>query len=89
MAAAWTVEDSNGRLVSDLMCGSRLELSRKLVPVHYDAFRLQVSASYRELFERAVTQILKRNGWRIVRARSTGKRAGAACQAEPGVPVHA
>jgi len=39
---------------------------RALVPAHYDAFRLHVSSSYRELFDRAVTQVLKREGWEIV-----------------------
>jgi hypothetical protein len=49
-----------------------------VVPAHYDAFRLQVSSSYRELFERAVTQVLEREGWQIVRIgrRKTGVGTG-------------
>jgi hypothetical protein len=40
------------------------------VPAHFDAFRLQVSHSYRELFDRALTQVLERKGWEIVRVGS-------------------
>ena len=69
MNAAWTVRDNNGQLLADLAAGSRIEVGRKLVPQRFDAFRLHVSASYRELFERALAQILERNGWEIVRIR--------------------
>ena len=64
---AWTVWDSNGQLLADFAAGSRLDVGRKLVPGHYDAFRLHVSSSYRELFDRALRQILERKGWQIVR----------------------
>ena len=64
---AWTVRDSNGQLLADFAAGSRLDVGRKLVPGHYDAFRLHVSSSYRELFDRALGQILERKGWQIVR----------------------
>ena len=64
---AWTVKDSNGQLLADFAAGSRLDVGRKLVPGHYDAFRLHVSSSYRELFDRALGQILRRKGWEIVR----------------------
>jgi hypothetical protein len=64
---AWTVRDSNGQLLADFAAGSRLDVGRKLVPGHYDAFRLHVSSSYRELFDRALGQILQRKGWEIVR----------------------
>jgi hypothetical protein len=45
---------------------SPLEVGRKLLPAHCGPFRPQVSCSYRELFERAVKQILKVQDWRIV-----------------------
>jgi hypothetical protein len=41
-------------------------VGRKVVPTHYDAFRLRVSHSYRELFDRTLKQILERKGWEIV-----------------------
>lgn len=66
----WTVRDSNGQLLADFTCGSRLDVGRKVVPAHYDAFRLRVSQSYRELFDRALSQILARKGWEIVRIRT-------------------
>ena len=66
---AWTVRDSNGQLLSDFAGSSRLDVGRKVVPAHYDAFRLRVSTSYRELFDRALSQILERKGWEIVRIR--------------------
>jgi hypothetical protein len=55
-----------GRGTVNFVCASRLEVGRKVVPVHYDAFRLHVSSSYRELFDRAVSQVLEREGWEIV-----------------------
>ena len=67
MPAAWTVKDNQGKLLPEFVCTSRLECERKVVPAHYDAFRLQVSASYRQLFERTLSIILEREGWRIVR----------------------
>jgi hypothetical protein len=77
MTAAWTVRDNNGHLLADFVCPSRLEVGRKVAPAHYDAFRLQVSSSYRELFDRAVRQALERRGWEIVRVgerkRTTGR----------------
>jgi hypothetical protein len=73
MAAAWTVRDSQGQLLSDFICSSPLEVGRKVAPTHYDAFRLHVSPSYRELFDRAVAQVLQRQGWRIVRMRARRK----------------
>jgi len=72
MTAAWTVKDSNGELLHRFNCASRLELGRKVVPARYDAFRLHVSSSYRELFERALKQVLERENWQIVRVRPSG-----------------
>ena len=69
MAYAWTVRDSKGELLTDFVCSSRLEVGRKVAPSHFDPFRLQVSSSYREVFDRVVTQALQRQGWRFVRTR--------------------
>jgi hypothetical protein len=66
MTTQWTVRDKSGRPLAGYDAVSRLEVARKLVPSHFDAFRLEVSSSYREVFERAVMQILKREGWEIV-----------------------
>ena len=67
MNTVWAVRDSNGQVLADLAGGSRLDVGRKVVPGRVDAFRLQVSSSYRELFERTLSQVLQRNGWEIVR----------------------
>jgi hypothetical protein len=71
---AWTVKDSNGELLSQFVAGSRMEVGRRIVPTHYDAFRLEVSSSYRALFDRALSQVLAREGWQIVRARAPQRR---------------
>jgi hypothetical protein len=73
MTAAWTVRDSQGQLLPGFICNSPLEVGRKVAPTHFDAFRLHVSASYREVFDRAVAQVLQRQGWQIVRMRSRRK----------------
>jgi hypothetical protein len=70
MTAAWTVKDSNGQFIGRFLGGSPLEVGRKVVPAYYDAFRLQVSTSYRTMFERALAQVLEREGWQIVRVRA-------------------
>jgi hypothetical protein len=70
MNAAWTVKDNNGQLLADFSADSRLDVGRKLVPQRVDAFRLQVSPSYREVFERTLSKVLQRNGWEIVRVRA-------------------
>jgi len=67
MAAMWAVKDGSGRIVSSFGSRSRLELANKLTGERYDAFRLQVSSSYRELFDRALTKVLDRENWQIVR----------------------
>ena len=79
MTAAWTIKDGNGQLHAEFIGASPLEVGRRIVPAHYDAFRLHVSPSYRELFERAVQKVLAQQGWRIVKigARTQKKsRAG-------------
>jgi hypothetical protein len=67
MAVAWTVRDNAGQILAGFDCASRLEVARKVAPTHYDPFRLQVSHSYREVFDRVVNQVLERKGWKIVR----------------------
>jgi len=69
MGAIWAVKDRNGELLDDLTGATRLEVGRKVVPSRYDAFRLQVSSSYRELFDRALAQVLQRENWEIVRVK--------------------
>jgi hypothetical protein len=62
---------------------SRVELERRVVPTHYDAFRLAVSSSYRELFAREVANVLAHKGWRVVRTNSSRRpRSGATAQLE-------
>lgn len=73
MSAVWTVKDSAGQLRPDILCASRLEVARRIVPGRYDPFRLQVSPSYREMFERAVSRVLTREGWSIVRTHTPGR----------------
>jgi hypothetical protein len=69
MAALWGVKNNVGQVLPDFTATSRIEVGRKLVPRRYDAFRLRVSPSYRELFERAVSRILDQRHWQIVRVR--------------------
>ena len=66
MPAMWTVKDQSGNVLDRYVGPSRLEVGRKVLPERYDAFRLQVSSSYREIFERAVAQVLEREHWEIV-----------------------
>ena len=67
MTAAWTVKDGTGQLRSEFAGASPREVGRRIVPTHFDAFRLHVSASYREVFERAVAKVLAQQGWQIVK----------------------
>jgi hypothetical protein len=69
MSTIWAVRDSNGELLESLMGASRLEVGCKIVPNRYDTFRLHVSSSYRELFDRALGQVLERERWEIVRVK--------------------
>jgi hypothetical protein len=64
--AAWTVKDSKGQVLSHFLAASRLEVARKVVPMRYDAFRLEVSSSYREMFDRDLKSVLDREKWKIV-----------------------
>jgi hypothetical protein len=67
MAAVWTVKTKEGKVLEDFTGASHLEVGCKVVPTRYDAFRLHVSSSYRELFNRALRQILELRRWEIVR----------------------
>ena len=67
MTAAWTIRDGNGQLHAEFIGVSPLEVGRRIVPAHYDAFRLHVSPSYRQLFERAVQKVLAEKDWQIVK----------------------
>ena len=66
MSACWTIEDKHGQLLSRFACKSCIEVGLKVVPARFDAFRLQVSSSYREIFDRVLRQVLEREGWSIV-----------------------
>jgi len=63
----WTIKDNTGRHLPHFAAPSRLEVGRKIVPTYFDMFRLHVSASYREAFERALLKVLDTQGWQIVR----------------------
>jgi hypothetical protein len=79
MTTTWTVRDRAGHRLPGYDGRSKVEVGRKLVPTHYDAFRLEVSPSYRELFERAVAQILRREAWEIVRCEPMSHPAAICC----------
>ena len=76
MTAAWTIEDGNGQLLAAFAGASPMEVGRRIVATRYDAFRLHVSASYREVFDRDVQKVLARQGWQIVRMPARARRAG-------------
>ena len=69
MRPLWTVKDSKGKPVEGLTGRSRLEVGRKVVPTQFDAFRLHVSSSYRQVFDRTLATVLNRRHWKIVRLR--------------------
>ncbi len=74
MAAAWTVKDSKGQVLPHFRAPTRMEVARKVVRTRYDAFRLQVSSSYRQMFDRDLDNTLKREQWEIVPLRSRRAR---------------
>lgn len=79
----WTVVDRNGEPLTRFIAGSPREVGRKVVRNHYDPFRLEVSASYRELFDRDLKSALAREDWRIVPIkRRARERRGTAEQLE-------
>ena len=57
----WAVKDHNGQILPDFRGSSRIEVGCRVLPARYDVFRLHVSASYRELFDRALQQVLEQN----------------------------
>jgi hypothetical protein len=63
---AWSVKNSKGQVLPHFVAASWLEVARKVVPARYDAFRLQVSSSYREMFNRDLKAALEREAWQIV-----------------------
>ena len=71
---AWIVKDREGHVLPCFTAASRLDVERKLVGTHYDAFRLHVSSSYRELFARDLAKVLAQKHWRVVRTRSKTSR---------------
>jgi hypothetical protein len=73
----WAIKDSNGQVLPDFLGSSRIEVGCKVVPVRFDAFRLRVSSSYRELFERVLHQVLERHGWEIVQIKRSTPATGA------------
>ena len=75
MTAAWTIKDGTGQLQAEFAGVSPLEVGRRIVPTRYDAFRLHVSPSYREMFDRAVPKVLAQQGWQIVRSAPAPERA--------------
>jgi hypothetical protein len=63
---AWTIKDSKGELLPGFIADSRREVAQKIVRARYDAFRLEVSPSYREMFDRDLKTVLARKDWQIV-----------------------
>jgi hypothetical protein len=80
--------DANGQLLRQFTAGSRLEVARRVVRTHYDPFRLQVSSSYREVFNRDLDRTLRREQWRIVSLHG-GPRRGLRGAATERWPAHA
>ena len=70
MSQAWTVKDGEGRVLPCFTAPARLDVERKIVPTHYDEFRLRVSSSYREMFARELAKQLAHKDWQVVRTRT-------------------
>jgi hypothetical protein len=77
---SWTIKDGKGELLPLFIAGSPREVARKIVAARYDAFRMEVSPSYRELFDRELKTILEREKWKIValRRRTRARRRNGA-----------
>ncbi|MBI3419129.1 MAG: hypothetical protein HY053_03245 [Proteobacteria bacterium] len=84
----WTIQDSSGRLLAEYLAASQLDVAYKVAPGHYDRFRLEVSSSYRKLFERALGLVLARHAWQIVQvsARRAKQCRSAQAAADPSAP---
>jgi hypothetical protein len=74
MTAAWTIKDGTGQLRPEFAAASPLEVGRRILPARYDSFRLHVSPSYREAFDRAVAKVLAQHGWQIVKLSARAQR---------------
>ena len=74
MSQIWTVKDGTGHEVPNFRGTSRLDVGRSLVSTHYDAFRLHVSHSYREVFDRELAKVLSDKRWQIIRKRTNTRR---------------
>ena len=74
MTATWTIKDGTGQLRAEFAAASHLEVGRRILPGRYDAFRLHVSPSYREMFDRAVAKVLAQQGWQIVKISARAQR---------------
>src|SRR4026207_874981 len=70
MTAAWTIRDGNGQLHAEFAAVSPLEVGRRIVPAHFDAFRLHLSPPHRAPLARAVAKVLAQQGWQIVKMRA-------------------
>jgi hypothetical protein len=69
---AWTVKDSKGDLLPRFIADSPRGVGRKIVRNHYDAFRLEVSPSYRDVFDQLNT-VVAREHWQIVPIKRHGR----------------
>ncbi|HZT48401.1 MAG TPA: hypothetical protein VFA64_10540 [Hyphomicrobiaceae bacterium] len=88
VATEWAVQDGNGRLLTEYTGGTQLDVARKLLGRRYDAFRLQVSRSYREVFDRELRNVLDRQAWRIVRLRRSRRPAPSPNEAQLALDLH-
>jgi hypothetical protein len=77
VSAAWAIRDKEGQVLPGSVGASRIEVGRKILPGRYDPFRLHVSASYREMFDRQLEKMLTLNEWRIVRVKARQSRRAA------------
>jgi hypothetical protein len=71
---AWTIIDRNGEPLTRFIASSPREVGRKVVRKPYDAFRLEVSPSYRELFDRDLQSALAHEEWQIVPIKRQARR---------------
>lgn len=89
MPQAWSVKDGEGHVLARFTAAARLDVERKVVPTYYDAFRLRVSSSYREMFARDLTKVLASKDWRVVRTRiNISRKAGSGTNAQLELKVN-
>jgi hypothetical protein len=87
VSAAWIVKDSKGQMLPDFIGRSWLEVARKVLPTRYDAFRLQVSSSYREMFDRDLKCVLERKAWQIVPVQRPADHLRAQCSGKASAGI--